>query len=108
MQATLKYTTPDNPVFIFNAKTGEVMDGFIGEGFADMAVDNLPCEFSREASDYFSDALMPFIKKMLLNDYSKPAKESELPEEIKKACITHQGKLQPEYEYLGEYLATEK
>ncbi len=108
VQATLKYTTPDNPVFIFNAKTGEVMDGFIGEGFADMAVDNLPCEFAREASDYFSNALMPFIEKMLLNDYSKPAKESELPEEIKKSCITHQGKLQPEYEYLEGCLATKK
>ncbi len=108
VQATVKYTTPDNPVFIFNAKTKEVTDGFIGEGFADMAVDNLPCEFSREASDYFSNALMPFMDKMLLNDYSKPAKESDLPEEIKKACIVHQGKLQPEYEYLEEFLKIQK
>ena len=104
VQATVKYTTPDNPVFIFNAKTGEVIDGFIGEGFADMAVDNLPCEFAREASDYFSNALMPFIDKMLLNDYSKNLENSDLPEEIKKSCITHQGKLQLEYEYLKEFL----
>ena len=108
VQATLKYTTPDNPVFIFNAKTGEVTDGFIGEGFADMAVDNLPCEFSKEASDYFSNALMPFMVKMLLNDYSKPIAESELPEEIKKACIAHQGKLEPEYEYLKKFLAAKE
>ncbi len=106
VQATIKYTSPDSPVYIFNAKTGEVTDGFIGEGFADMAVDNLPCEFSREASDYFSNALMPFMQKMLLNDYSKNIEESNLPEEIKKACIAQQGKLQPEYEYLEEYLAT--
>ena len=91
VQATLKYTTPDNPVFIFNAKTGEVTDGFIGEGFADMAVDNLPCEFAKEASDYFSNALMPFMEKMLLNDYSKYVAEFDLPEEIKKACIAHHG-----------------
>ena len=71
VQATVKCATPDKPVFIFNAKTGEVTDGFTGEGFADMAVDNLPCEFAREASDYFSDALMPYMEKMLLNDYSK-------------------------------------
>jgi alpha-aminoadipic semialdehyde synthase len=108
VQATLKYTTPDNPVFIFNAKTGKVTDGFIGEGFADMAVDNLPCEFSREASDYFSNALMPFMDKMLLNDYSKPVAESNLPEEIKKACIVHQGKLQPVYEYLEDFLKIQK
>ena len=106
VQATVKCTTPGNPVFIFDAKTGEVIDGFIGEGFADMAVDNLPCEFSKEASDYFSNVLLPFIEQMLMNDYSKIIEDSDLPEEIKKACITHQGKLQPEYEYLGEYLAT--
>jgi len=104
VQATLKYTTPDNPVFIFNAKTGEVTDGFIGEGFADMAVDNLPCEFAKEASDYFSDALMPFMEKMLLNDYSKHVAEFDLPEEIKKACIAHHGNLQSEYEYLEDFL----
>ena len=108
VQATVKYATPDNPIFIFNAKTGDVTDGFIGEGFADMAVDNLPCEFSREASDYFSELLIPSLEAMLNNDYSKPIAESDLPEEIKKACIAHQGKLQPEYEYLEEYLATKK
>ncbi len=104
VQATVKYATPDDPVFIFNAKTGEVTDGFMGEGFADMAVDNLPCEFSKEASDYFSDVLMPFMKKMLMNDYSKDIENSNLPEEIKKACIVHHGKLQLEYKYLEEFL----
>jgi alpha-aminoadipic semialdehyde synthase len=102
VQATVKYTTPDDPVFIFNAKTGEVTDGFIGEGYADMAVDNLPCEFAREASDYFSDALMPFMEKMLLNDYSKNIENSNLPEEIKKACIAHAGKVQLESEYMEQ------
>ncbi|NQV19346.1 MAG: hypothetical protein HQ534_12490 [Armatimonadetes bacterium] len=106
VQATAKCTAPNNPVFIFNAKTGEITYGFIGEGFADMAVDNLPCEFSKEASDYFSKSLMPFMEKMLLNDHSKPVAESNLPVEIKKACIAHRGKLQPEYKYLRKYLAT--
>ncbi len=106
VQATVKCTSPDNPVFIFNAKTGEVTDGFIGEGFADMAIDNLPCEFSKEASNYFSKSLMPSLEAMLNNDYSKSVAESDLPEEIKKACIAHQGKLQPEYEYLKEFFAT--
>lgn len=104
VQATIKYTTLDNPVFIFNAKTGEITDGFIGEGFADMAVDNLPCEFSKEASDYFSKILEPFIEKLLVCDCSKSIEEADLPDEIKVACITHQGKLQPEYEYLEEFL----
>lgn len=106
VQATVKATWPDNPVFIFNAKTGEISDGYKGEGFADMTVDNLPCEFPREASDTFSNSLKPFMEKILLNDYSQSIEKSDFPVEIKKACIAHQGKLQPEYEYLKEYLAT--
>ena len=104
VQATVKATYPDNPIFIYNAKTGEASDGLVGEGFADMTVDNLPCEFSKEASDYFSKILEPFIEKLLVCDCSKSIEETDLPDEIKGACITHQGKLQPEYEYLEEFL----
>ncbi len=104
VQATVKPTWPDNPVFIYNAITGEDTDGYKGEGVAVMAVDNLPCEFPKEASDNFSKALMPFMESLLLNDYSKSIHDSSLPDEIKKACITHQGKLEKDFEYLAEYL----
>ncbi len=104
VQATVKATEPDNPIFIYNAKTGEITDGFKGEGFADCAVDNLPCEFSKEASDNFSNALMPFMEDMLNADFSKEIPESGLPKPIQRSCIAHKGKLQPDYEYLYDYL----
>ena len=104
VQATVKETSPDNPVFIFNANTGKETDGYKGEGFAVMAVDNLPCEFPKEASDTFSRSLMPFVEQMLLNDYSKSINESTLPNEIKSACITHQGKLENDFKYLEEFI----
>ncbi len=104
VQATVKATEPDNPIFIYNAITGEVTDGFVGEGFADCAVDNLPCEFSKEASDNFSNALMPFMEDMLNADFTKEIPESGLPKPIQHACIAHKGKLQPDYEYLYNYL----
>jgi len=104
VQATVKSTYPDDPIYIYDAKTGEATDGLVGEGFADMVVDNLPCEFSKEASDYFSKTLEPFIEKMLLCDCGKTIEESDLPDEIKGACITHQGKLQPDFKYLEEFL----
>ena len=104
VQATVKGTLPDNPVFVYNTKTGKETDGYGGEGFAVMAVDNLPCEFSKEASDSFSNALMPFMESMLLNDYSKSIADSSLPNEIKSACITHQGKLENDYKYLEDFL----
>jgi len=104
VQATVKEASPDNPVFIYDAKTEVETDGYQGEGFAVMAVDNLPCEFPKEASDNFSNALMPFMESILLNDYSKSIHDSSLPDEIKKACITHHGKLETDFKYLEEYL----
>ncbi|MDP8204390.1 MAG: bifunctional lysine ketoglutarate reductase /saccharopine dehydrogenase family protein [Candidatus Tenebribacter mawsonii] len=104
VQATVKSTWPDNPVFILNSETEKETDGYKGEGFAIMAVDNLPCEFPKEASDCFSEALMPFVEQMLLNDYSKTINDSTLPNEIKSACITHNGELEENYKYLEEFL----
>lgn len=104
VQATVKSTMPDLPTFIFDPQTGKAADGYKGNGFAVMAVDNLPCEFSKEASNAFSKALMPFMENLLLNDYTKPIELSNLPDEIKRACIVHQGKLEDDYKYLEEFL----
>lgn len=102
--ATVKPTWPDDPVFVYDAETGVDTNGYKGKGVAVMAVDNLPCEFPKEASDNFSQALIPFLESMVLNDYSKPIFESSLPDEIKKACIVREGKLEKDFEYLKEYL----
>lgn len=104
IQATRKATMPDNPVYIYNPQTDEITDGFVGNGFAVCAVDNLPCEFPREASDFFSSALEPFVEAMLENDYSQALSAGSLPAEIKKACIAHQGKLEDNFRYLEDYL----
>jgi len=104
VEATVKATDPDNPIYVYNAITGEIKDGILGEGFADCAVDNFPCEFSREASDFFTSALMPFINSLLNYNHRKPISETDLPEEIKKSCLTHHGKLMPDYEFLYDHL----
>jgi saccharopine dehydrogenase (NAD+, L-lysine forming) len=104
VQATVKSTEPDNPVFIYNALTGEATDGLEGEGFADMAVDNLPCEFSKEASNYFTTALLPYIEAMLTNDYRKPIKDSILPEPIRRAVLVHHGKLEHDYKFMYQFI----
>ena len=104
VEATVKGTWPDNPIFVYNAETGKIVDGVKGPGFPDCAVDNLPCEFSKESSDFFSSSLMPFMEAILTNDYSKPIPQSNLPHEMKKAVIAHLGKLEEEYKYIEEYL----
>jgi alpha-aminoadipic semialdehyde synthase len=104
VQATVKSTQPDNPVFIYNAITQDVTDGFAGEGFCDMAVDNLPCEFSKEASNYFTSALLPYMEAMLNNDYRKPIKDSILPEPIRQAVLVHHGKLEHDYKFMYQFI----
>ncbi len=102
--ATTMSTPIDEPVFIYNPQTQTQVNGFVGKGIADMAIDNLPCEFAKEASDSFSRTLMPFIRDMLNNDYTKPISESTLPAAMSKSVIAHHGKLEKDFEYLYEYL----
>ena len=99
-----KETWIDNPVFIYNPSSEKVIDGFAGDGVAVMAVTNLPCEFSADASRQFSDDLAPFIKPIITADYSKSLEESNLPPEIKRAVILWKGKFTKKFIYMKEYL----
>ncbi|MFX0124784.1 MAG: hypothetical protein ACFFAE_14230, partial [Candidatus Hodarchaeota archaeon] len=103
IEATLKTTKPDNPVFIYDPFTDEATVGIEGTGMAIMAVDNLPCELPVESSASFSETLKPFVPIIAKADYSKPFSELDLPPVIKNAVITHQGMLTPNYKYIEEF-----
>ncbi len=104
VECTEKATEIEDPVFVYNPAVDNYKMGFSGEGVAVMAVDILPSELPREASEHFSSALKPFMKPIADADYSKPFGELQLPEPLKKATIVYRGKLTPEYEYLREFL----
>jgi alpha-aminoadipic semialdehyde synthase len=104
VEATVKATKPDNPCYIYNPQTSRIVDGLSGDGFPICAVDNLPCEFPRESSDSFSKALGPLVRNILEADLSQGLSESKLSDELKGAVITHQGNLEPGYEYLKKFL----
>jgi len=99
-----KETWIDDPVYIYNPVTEEIKDGFDGNGIAVMAVTNLPCEFSADASIQFSNDLKPFLKKMIKANYSGSLAESNLPEEIKRAVILWKGVFSPKYSYMKKYI----
>ncbi len=103
IEATLKTTKPDNPVFIYNPFTDEATVGLGGIGMAIIAVDNLPCELPIESSISFSETLKPFVPIIAKADYSKPFSELDLPPVIKNAVIVHHGKLTPNYKYIEEF-----
>jgi len=103
IQCTVKATDPGNPIYVYNPLDASVTDGWQGVGAVVMAVDNLPCELAKESSGFFSKVLAPFIPKLVKADYGVPFEDLNLPDELRRAVILHQGELTPEYEHLGRY-----
>jgi alpha-aminoadipic semialdehyde synthase len=104
IECTMKATESDNPVFIYNPLTDTITDGVKGIGIVDMAVDNLPCEFSKEASESFSDVLHAFIPSIAEADFSVDFEQCKLPPEMKNAIILYHGKFTPNYQYMSKYI----
>lgn len=99
-----KETWIDDPVYIYNPETETITDGFEGEGIAVMAVTNLPCEFSADASIQFGGNLAPFYKNIVSADYQKSFADSELAPEIQRAVIMWKGEFTEEFKYMKEYI----
>jgi alpha-aminoadipic semialdehyde synthase len=104
IEFTEKSTTPDCPSFVYNPKTGSVIDGFKGEGIVVMGVDNLPCELPKESSNSFSNTLIKFIPDILNANFDGDFSNCKLPQSIKKAVILYHGNLTSDYKYLEKYL----
>ena len=95
----------DDPVFIFNPQTGNSKQGFEGEGIAVMAVTNLPCEFSADASRGFSENLAPLLSDLLSADFSASnVEEAHLPDAIRRATILWKGQFTPEFVYMNAFV----
>jgi len=104
IECTVRVTEPDDPVYVWEGESGEARSGVAGRGPVILAVDILPSELPREASEYFSEILEPFIPAIAGADYSVPFEELELPSEIARAVILYHGKLTPDYRYLARHL----
>ena len=104
VECTMKTTTPDNPAFVFNAEKENIVDGWLGEGVAILAVDILPAEFSKDASEFFSALLTPMLEEMKKSDFSSTLANSGLPETLKNSTIVWKGELTPQYKHLEKYL----
>ena len=105
VEATVKATRIDNPVYVYQPRNGQVIDGWEGEGPVVLAVDKLPTELPREASENFGRALMPAVPLLAKADFSRSYEKLDIPESFRRAVIAHQGKLTPDFQYLREFLA---
>jgi len=104
IECTVKCTEPGDPVYVYDPFEGRAVDGFEGRGPVVLAVDILPSELPREASEYFSGVLMKYVPAVAQTDYSVPFEKLALPPEIKRAVIAYQGELTPNYRYLEQHL----
>jgi len=100
IELTVKETDSTNPVYVYEPLSGKVRDGWEGKGPVVLAVDKLPAELPREASESFGNALIQFVPDLAAANFSKPFHELMIPEEFKRAAVVHRGKLRPQFSYL--------
>jgi saccharopine dehydrogenase (NAD+, L-lysine-forming) len=96
--STKRASTIPDPLYDYDPKTDSVQPALSDEKFTTvMAVDNLPCELPRSASEEFGRDLIDRILRPLL---------VEDPEGIiERATITKNGKLTEYFRYLEDYVA---
>jgi len=104
IEATLKATQPDNPVYVYDPEKDEAHDGFAGKGPVIMAVDILPSELPLDASQEFSAVLRTFVPGIANADYSGDFASCDLPAPIRRATILYHGEFTPDYIFMREFL----
>ncbi len=104
IEITNQSTKPDEPAYVYNPESDSFIMGYEGKGVVNMAVDNLPCELPRDASNTFSDSLLPFIGAIADNDFAETFENLKICSEIKNAIILLNGEFTPNYRYMEKYL----
>ena len=92
--ATIRSTTINEPVFGYDATTESEIAPFIPESIDIMAIDNLPNELPRDASEEFGNRFLESVWDELLSENSRM---------IDGATICRNGKLNTPYNYLQDY-----
>jgi len=104
VELTVKATKYVNPSYVYEPLTGNVIDGWEGDGPVILAVDKLPTELPRDASNSFGNSLINFIPQLLKIDFSQNFENLNLPPEFTQAVIAHNGSLTPQFNYLKKFL----
>lgn len=95
--STKQPSTIDDPYYDFNPSNDRVEPPFSDEGnISVMAVDNLPCELPRNASEDFGKEFLRSILPNLLGE--------DVDGVIDRATITDAGRLTSHYQYLQDFV----
>ncbi|KAK9274571.1 hypothetical protein L1049_021820 [Liquidambar formosana] len=88
-------TSIDSPFFRYDPFNDSYHHDMEGNGVICSAVDILPTEFAKEASQHFGDILSQFIGNL-----ASTKDITVLPAHLRRACIAHGGALTSLYEYI--------
>lgn len=96
--STMRPSTIADPFYGYDPKTGKESDAFAENNVTVMAVDNLPGELPRDASEAFGERLLEAVIPHLFNT------DNPDNEVVMRASITKDGKLTEKYTYLQDFL----
>jgi alanine dehydrogenase len=99
--STVRSTSIDDPVYDYDPSTGQTYPGFSNPDYVTvMAIDNLPCELPRSASEEFGrDLIDRILGPLLVEDPDKI---------IERGTIAQNGQLTPRFQYLDKYVKGEE
>jgi saccharopine dehydrogenase (NAD+, L-lysine forming) len=94
--STKKASSIADPIYDYDAASDSVKPALSSErNFTVMAIDNLPCELPRSASEEFGRDLIDRVLPILIGE--------DKDEIIERATITRYGRLTRHFEYLQDY-----
>lgn len=93
--STTKPSTIEDPFYGYNPQSESIIPPFQKEAITVMAIDNLPCELPRNASEDFGKELIDKVLPSLLGEDTQGF--------IERGTITKAGSLTPNFSYLSDY-----
>ncbi len=94
--STTKSSTIEDKFYGYDPMSEEIVEPFNPSSISVMAVDNLPCELPRDASDGFGKHMLERVVPSLLGDDKDGL--------IERATLVLDGKLMPRFDYLKDYI----
>ncbi|HEY9221208.1 MAG TPA: NAD(P)-dependent oxidoreductase [Lutibacter sp.] len=96
LASTIRSSTIEKPIYGYNPKTGQEVNYMDKDAIAVMAVDNLPCELPKDASEGFGDNFAKYVIPAFFNNDKDGV--------LQRAKMTENGKLIGRFSYLQDYV----
>ena len=94
--STIRPSTIAEPFYGYDPETGSEIDFHDPKAITIMAVDNLPCELPKDASEGFGEMFLEYVIPAFFNDDKDGV--------LGRARMTWEGKLTPLYSYLQDFV----